>query len=162
MRTSLPTGAAQFSTGEKCSVFTRRRHRWACSNESELLEFKWERTAEEWSEEKRMRIHQQSLLGDSKPPLEKIPFDFSYRYRCSTSGCRGHDQKIVDWEISEMFRTLRLGHEGSALEKVQQKWADDLWGSSHDTYLYVGNQLAHPRGFLVLGVFRPKKRASVG
>jgi hypothetical protein len=122
---------------------------------TELLEFRWERTAEEWPERKRMRIDQQSLLGDSKPPLEKIPFDFSYRYRCSTSGCGGHDQKIVDWEISEMFRTLRRGHdEGFALEKVRKKWADELWGgSTRDTYLYVGNQLAHPSGFLVLGPF---------
>ncbi len=59
-----------------------------------------------------------------------------------------------------MFGTLRLGHdEESALEKIRQKWADELWDSSHDTYLYVGNQLAHPRGFLVLGVFWPKKHA---
>jgi len=126
---------------------------------AELLAFRWERTAEHWSEGKRMKIDQQSLLGGKKPPLQKIPFAFSYRYRCSISGCRGHTQKIVDWEIGEMFRSLRLSHdERSALEKVRQKWADQLWGSKYDTYLYVGNQLAHPKGFLVLGVFWPKKR----
>ena len=129
----------------------------------ELLEFKSEKTAAEWPDAKKMRIDQQSLLGDQKVPLEKIPYDFSYKYRCAASACKTHDQKIVDWDIGEMFRKLRAGHdEGTTLEMVRSKWGGELWSSSCDTYLYVGNQLAHQRGFLVLGVFWPKKGPTGG
>ncbi len=39
--------------------------------------------------------------------LELMPYTFKYRYRCAESGCRGHCQSIIDWEIAEFYRRVR-------------------------------------------------------
>jgi len=147
-----------------CSILDLQREKGASLGifrPKEFIGFSWEKTSDEWPEGKKMRIDQQSLLGDTKPALQKIPFDFSFKYRCAAEACNTHEQKIVDWEIGEMFRMLRRAHdEPEALDLVRSKWAGDLWADDRETYLYVGNQLAHVRGFLVLGVFWPKRLAT--
>lgn len=46
-----------------------------------------------WEPEKQMVIDQPSMLMPGKKGLEKVPFRFSYRYRCpGDDACRGHDQ----------------------------------------------------------------------
>jgi hypothetical protein len=69
--------------------------------------------------------------------------------------------KIVDWQLMQLFRKLRLGHDMAAcLRKLRDKWLDELCGPDKDTYFFVGNTLANPTGFLVLGVFWPPKEVS--
>lgn len=43
--------------------------------------------------------------------LEKIPFDFHYRYECETSAGTGRFRhKIVDWEVCQLYRNLVRSH----------------------------------------------------
>lgn len=115
-----------------------------------------------WDPEKQMVVDQPSMLMPGKKGLEKVPFRFSYRYRCAGEGaCRGHEQSIVDWEIAEAFRRWRDEHgEQRALEMIRTKWTEQLWAEDRDTALFTGNQFKNPDGFLVLGVFWPPKRST--
>ena len=104
-------------------------------------------------------INQLSLFENPGKPLEPIPFRFKYTYVCDDSHCKGHEQSIIDWEACELYRKLKQSEasEESLKVKMRQKWVDELWGKSRDSYLFVGNQQIHPRSFLILGVFWPPK-----
>ena len=68
---------------------------------------------------------------------------------------------MIDWEVCQLYRNLR--DEGNSLpeikSKIRDKFLNTLCGKDRDTYFFVGNQWKHPRGFLVLGIFWPPKRA---
>jgi hypothetical protein len=93
-----------------------------------------------------------------KPRLERVPYKFSYRYRCGDQRCKGHEQQIIDWEIAQAWRkwSAEHGSEG-ALRRIESKWITELCSQDRDTHLFVGNQHQHPASFLVLGVFWPPK-----
>jgi len=106
-------------------------------------------------------VNQLSFFEQPGKPLESIPYRFKYSYVCEDPNCKGHEQTIVDWEACELYRKLRdsESNEKALWAKMRQKWIDELWGQSKDSYLFVGNQRAHPRAFLILGVFWPPKAA---
>ena len=36
--------------------------------------------------------------------LEKIPYDFSYKFKCDEAGCTGHEMICTDWEMGQSYR----------------------------------------------------------
>lgn len=45
-------------------------------------------------------MSQKDLFESESPELlEKIPFDFSYKFRCDEPGCNTHTMKCTDWEM---------------------------------------------------------------
>jgi hypothetical protein len=110
----------------------------------------------DWDPAKKVIADQPSLLFPGKKGLEKIPYRFRYRYRCSDAQCKGHHQSIVDWELAQAFRSWDYPEEERLL-KIKERWLEKMFGPDRDTRLFVGNQLQHPEAFLVLGVFWPPK-----
>ena len=99
------------------------------------------------------RAAQGSLLAQGAPKLEFSPFTFKLAYRCQSASCRGHEQSIVDWEISEAWRNWRRSYPTDYLDRIEEKWLS-LVDPARLPALYVGNQHQAPQGFLVLGVAR--------
>jgi len=96
-------------------------------------------------------------------PPRKVPFKFHYCFECDDLRCNGkHRMMIEDWEVGALF--WRLVDKGAshkaASEKVREKFLHDLCGPSKDTYFYVGTILAHPKTWVVIGVFYPKTNPS--
>lgn len=62
---------------------------------------------------------------------------------------------IEDWEVGALF--WRLVDNGAshkeASEKVRHKFLNDLCGPDKDTHFYMGTILAHPKTWVVIGVF---------
>jgi len=89
--------------------------------------------------------------------LEKIPYAFKYRYRCTEPDCPGHDQSILDWELMELYRKLRNRglHISDIHAKIKNKFLDELCAPDKDTHFFVGNHSQYPADFMVLGVFWP-------
>ncbi|HEY2353770.1 MAG TPA: hypothetical protein VGH79_02560 [Gaiellaceae bacterium] len=113
---------------------------------------------EAWSEGKAAAAAQPSLFFPTKDGLEQIPFRFRYRYRCATEGCRGHTQSMIDWELAQSYRPWReLYDEPTLLENLRKRFLEQMCGPDKDTIFFVGNQHQYPKGFLVLGVFWPKR-----
>lgn len=123
--------------------------------------FEAEADADDWSDRQLEIAQQPSLFFPVRDSLEKIPYRFRYRWRCGTV-CNGHAQSIVDWELASAFRRWRdLYDESTLLEKLREKWLDEICGPDKDTVFFVGNQHQHPESFLVLGTFwPPKERAA--
>ena len=94
----------------------------------------------------------------SREPPCKVPFKFQYQFECDDSRCKGHRMMIEDWEVGALF--WRLVDKGfshnDAAAGVREKFLGDLGGPERDTHFFAGTILAHPRTWVVIGVFYPK------
>jgi hypothetical protein len=172
VRDALPAGKAKerrayvepLLSGSMCEI-RRRREADGTSlgvfRPAELRDFVVEEDRSAWDPAKQIRVDQPSMLMPGKTALEKLPYRFLYAYRCADAACKGHRQSIIDWEIGAAFRDWRdeRGSEEAAVELIRQKWAEQMWKPTRDTFFYTGNQHDNPDGFLVLGVFWPEKLA---
>lgn len=97
-------------------------------------------------------------------PPRKVPFKFHYCFECDDPRCKGnHRMMIEDWEVGALFWKMvdkGCSHE-EASQKVREKFLDDLCGADKDTHFYVGTILAHPKTWIVIGVFYPKIKKSI-
>ncbi len=131
----------------------------ACIKPRVVDDFRVKAVSTEWTDRKKAVIDQLLLFDPLDAKLEKIPFAFRFKYRCEDRDCRGHTQLIVDWELMQLFRNLRDKHprEETVLEKVRQKYFDEICGADKDTHFFVGNHSLYPSSFMVLGVFWPPR-----
>jgi hypothetical protein len=101
-------------------------------------------------------VGQGSLLT-SKTQLVKPAHAFSYSYVCEEPGCKGHVQKIVDWELGESYRSWpQRGQE--LVDAIQAQWLDMMCAEAREPLFFVGDQHTRPGQFLVLGTFYPERR----
>lgn len=127
---------------------------------SEVIDVEVSR-AKGWSEGKLALAAQGRLLGDrDRVELEPIPWEFRYHYRCSTSGCNTHKQRIIDWELGQAWRKRSSASEQERVEKVRSKWLNELANPDKDVVFFAGNMASYPRSFLVLGVYYPPQIAT--
>ena len=71
---------------------------------------------------------------------------------------------IEDWEVGALYRNCLRAAEGNeqiALQKVKQKYFDDL-AKTKDVYLFLGttsewHRRRSPNPFVIIGVFYPPK-----
>jgi len=95
----------------------------------------------------------------SKVPPRKVPWKFQYKFVCDDSRCTGHQMMIEDWEVGRLY--WRLIDEGrtdqEAVAGVKQKFLSQICGPDRDTHFFVGTILAHPKSWVVIGAFWPKR-----
>lgn len=124
-----------------------------------IKDFKVEIGEKEWSKKHQSVLNQQVLFDRQPKPLEKMPYKFSYVFECDDERCHGHELEIFDWELYELYRNMKKKYSFSmdtVLEKVKNKWFDEMWRDDKDSYLIVGTIYPKP-SFIVLGVFWPPK-----
>lgn len=113
-----------------------------------------------WSDgqlEKIQRASQDTLFGPGLAPLEPAPYVVKYNYRCETSGCSGHNPKVLDWELGEAGRRWRREHgDQRARQMIREMWEGKMCDPSRDLHLFIGNQAQHRHSFSVLGTWYPK------
>ena len=101
-------------------------------------------------------LSQLTLFGDDdRTPLHAPRFRGKYKWRCTDSKCRGHEQGLIDWEFVALQRRLSRDSDEQAMQSLRNKWLDQLCGPANDVSFYVGNQAKHPHTFSVLGVYYP-------
>ena len=66
---------------------------------------------------------------------------------------------IEDWEVGRLF--WRLVDQGKSKEEaashVRNKFLNQICGPDRDPHFYVGTILAHPKTWVIIGVFWPKE-----
>lgn len=124
-----------------------------------VTDFKIKKDAKKWKPEWQTLFDQQELFGPQRKPLEKIPYKFSYEFRCREPGCKGHKMQIEDWEIYALFRKMRDKYQSEevALQKVKDKFLDEICGAGKDTHFFVGTMRRYPKSWIILGAFYPPK-----
>ena len=123
----------------------------------EIQELKLEPTTSKWTDVEAGKLAQESFW---KPEhvhrLEKIPFQFKYRYRCPHNDCRGHLQSCTDWEMSESYRKWRREYGDSWEEKFRMRYETDM-SERFDTCFFTGTMHQHPNSWLIVGLWYPRK-----
>ena len=110
-----------------------------------------------WTPKQLSALHQQNFFDrDKSIPLEKIPYDFKYRFWCDNPDCRGHEQKIVDWEIYQSYRSWQKKYGEEWVEKLRQRYEYEMQ-ELNDTHFFVGTMRGHPNSWIIIGLFYPPK-----
>lgn len=113
--------------------------------------------AEPWSESKAALAGQLDLFEQDLAPLEWVPLDFRYRFRCEDEECPTHDMGLKDWEAGASYRKfLRKYGERTVQDKLRERWYDSIFTPDRAVHFFVGNIAAHPRTFMLLGLFYPR------
>ena len=123
----------------------------------------YKNTEREWSS-KQKAIQDQGDLFEASVELEKIPYQFGYRF--TEIDDVKHSYTISDWEICQLYRGCRNrskavtleDREQEALSKVKQKLEGEFL-SKKDLYFIVGNLKNHCKVFMIIGIFYPPKIA---
>ena len=136
---------------------------------AKILDFIIEEDEREWKKEWLEQLKQIDLFttNDNKNiapriPIDKIPYKFKYHFR----DIDGKESKMMieDWEVGALYRNCLRAAEGNeqiALQKVKQKYFDDL-AKTKDVYLFLGttsewHRRRSPNPFVIIGVFYPPK-----
>jgi hypothetical protein len=124
------------------------------------IKFTVEQTESDWNDAYKSSLHQKNFFIDKEAEkvLEKIPYQFSYQYKCMNESCKGHNMVITDWEIGMLYlrQFQKYNDEQKAITDVRQTFFDKLCGPDKDTYFFVGTVHQHAT-WIILGVFYPKK-----
>lgn len=118
--------------------------------------------APDWKATFKAALAQARLWEDrstSLRPPRKVPFKFQYVFECDDNRCtRNHCMMIEDWEVGALY--WRLVDQGAtpkeAASTVRSKFLEELCARDRDTHFFVGTILAHPKTWVVIGVFWPK------
>jgi len=101
--------------------------------------------------------------GTSRVPPRKVPYKFRYRFDCDDNRCKGnHEIMIEDWEVGALYwRTVDAGATPTEASRlVREKFLTDICGPSKDTHFYVGTVLAHPKAWVIVGTFYPRREVN--
>ncbi|GLI45251.1 hypothetical protein [Methanoculleus bourgensis] len=109
--------------------------------------------------------YQQGIDGSKTPVIQKIPYPFAYRFKCSDSclTCSNghHDILCEDWELLEAYRRW-----GQKYGDVQTLW-EKLYGrfyawmlNERDLYFVVGMHSLQPT-WLIIGLYYPPKNVEL-
>lgn len=111
----------------------------------------------EWTPEQQMCIDQMSYLDQHFVKLEKVPYDFSFKFKCSSDCNTIHNMKITDWEIYQAYRSFKdyYKDEEVALKKLKEKWMGFFNDTGKSSYFIVGTVHPWPT-FIILGIFSYK------
>ena len=124
----------------------------------EVNDFIWERTTDKWSNKQINTLNRIGLFDKNRPALlEKIPYKFSYQFTCEEPNCNGHTMMIEDWEVMALYRKMReIYGEIHGLEKVKEKFLNQVCSPTRDTYFFVGTVLQYGK-WIIIGTFWPPK-----
>ncbi len=117
----------------------------------------------EWTPEELGKLSQQPLWGNAPASkLEKLGHRFSYRFTCPHGTCPegGHKLTCTDWEYGALYRRCRKEY-GDGWENKFRERAETELKEKWDTHFYVGTVHQHPDSWIIVGVYRPPRQASV-
>jgi len=100
---------------------------------------------------------QQTLFGGYKSPLDKIPWKFSYVFKCDDPKCNGHSLMCEDWELLESWRSWKITYKTDELlwQKFRQKYFD--WMKNRNLHFIIGTESRFNK-FLIIGLYYPPKK----
>jgi len=118
----------------------------------------------DWTDDEKaklLHLQQQGGLFDDTDEgkqirmLEKLPFDFHYRYECQVDGQPvAYKHKLVDWEVGALYRRLRREYGAGGWEKpFRDKYEREL--PSRDLLLLLGTIHRFPDQWLAVSVICP-------
>ena len=110
-----------------------------------------------WTQ-KQLHALQQGHLFNKRPikQLEKIPYEFRYKFQCAEKRCNGHTLICTDWEIGESWRKWSREYGNEWEEKFRNKYEREMI-EKYDTHFFVGTHRGHAQTWMIVGLFYPPR-----
>jgi hypothetical protein len=103
-----------------------------------------------------MLRHGNLFENQPQEELEKIPYDFHYRFICDDDACKGHWLHCTDWEMGQAWRSWSKEYGDEWECKFRQRFEKEMI-ERNDTHFYVGTVHRHPKNWIIIGLFYPPK-----
>lgn len=120
----------------------------------------------DWTDDEREKLLREQMQGnlfseeDERKQvrrLNKVPFDFYYRYMCDTTeGEKEYRHKIVDWEACALFWNCHRDY-GSKWEAPFRAKLEEQLGSKELMFL-MGNQHRFQDQWLIVSIIYPPRQ----
>jgi hypothetical protein len=96
--------------------------------------------------------------------LEAPRFEVRYDYQCEESGCKGHKQRILDWELVAFQRRLGNLSDAEAKKKIDDQFYGMICSPKRRPHFFVGNfaDAQKRKNFSVLGMYYPPAASDYG
>lgn len=118
---------------------------------------KIESTRNLWNDSELTSLRQFPMFNNvPRHQLEKLPYKFSYQFKCNNKYCTGHEIECTDWEIGVSFLSWRIKYGREWEQKFRDKYETEM-ALGKDTYFFVGTINNHPGEWLIVGLFYPPK-----
>lgn len=88
--------------------------------------------------------------------LEKLPYKFSYQFKCNNKEFLGHELECTDWELVASFLSWRRKYGREWEQKLREKYETEM-ALGKDTHFFVGTLNNHPGEWIIVGLFYPPK-----
>lgn len=123
------------------------------------------RAESQWSEKELSKLQQRSLFDPQSEDgtyqawriLEKIPYQIKYQFFCEDERCKGHNCRVISWEVMQSLRKWRDQY-GDAWEvKFREMYETRLPGPTVDLHFFMGTVHSHryPNTWTIIGLFYP-------
>ena len=110
-----------------------------------------------WTPEQLQLLQQGHLFNPGpKTRLEKVPYQFRYKFQCDEDSCNGHTLICTDWEIGESWRKWSREYRNKWEEKFRNRYEKEMIEKS-DTHFFVGTHRVHPQTWMIVGLFYPPR-----
>ncbi len=115
-------------------------------------------TSSEWTADELRKLHHSLPLFGTVPQHEliKLPYDFSYEFKCDQPDCPSHNLICTDWEIGASFLRWKSGYGLNWEEKFRETYEAEMI-TAKDTHFFVGNLHEFPNAWIIIGLFYPPK-----
>lgn len=116
---------------------------------------------EEWEARRDQARRQKELFVDEETvtkQLQFIPVRYVAKFKCMDSSCpQLHQMRILDWGTCLLGWKQYLASKSSpkANEDVISKLKEYTDSAKRDSYFFMGNTLAYPKTFTIVGLFYP-------
>lgn len=122
-----------------------------------ISSFKIEPCSSKWTESELTSLRQYPMFGNMpQVELQKLPYDFSYDFRCDNPNCRGHELKCTDWEMGAAYWAWKNKYGLGWEAKFRERFETDM-ALVKDTHFFVGTLSTHPSEWIIIGLFYPPK-----
>lgn len=114
----------------------------------------------EWTEEEKVKLIRDGLFDSpeviSRIPLKKVPFDFYYKYECSSDDVQQDTHKITDWEVGSLYWKC-VNRYGAQWEKYFRQKLGDEFLTTKELLFMMGTMHRFPDQWLIVGLVYPPK-----
>lgn len=154
-RTAIIDRLAVHTRDELRTLYEQERRSLGIVRPAEVLGVRVEPQEAEWTLDQQSKLDQLHLFHGQPKQLRKIPYKFSYEFRCADTRGAPHRAMIEDWELGALFlkESGRLGDEEAA-KSVRKKYFEELCAPGRDTRFFMGTTYPF-NSWVVLGVFWP-------
>lgn len=121
------------------ALYDREKTSLGIVRPTEVCDLLIEDAEKDWKPEWQASLNQFNLFSGPPKQLNKIPYKFSYVFRCEDSD-KPHTAMIEDWELGVLFlrEVERLGSNEAAAASVRKKFFEELCGASRDARFFMG------------------------